>query len=491
MKLFSLRLTALKSKLYAIVFASFIVRVVAFFALPNTTSNLALDEGNYAGLTEWIAQGNPDYKYPYTSLYTNSRSLIFPASLLNKLGINRLDSVRIISSLYGFLACLLLANLFLKLYKFKQVRSGEFVPRHSTFLCLFAAFVFLPSHLTWSLLGLRESAVEFWTLLVFVLVLYVFEAKKRPSILALIGILIAIPLVFMSRPQVGLLLGVTLVIFSLIKVKVKISWVLACITLVGIVLGYAATTGFSNVAADNWSLRLETIDKKLANTSPTQLETIDKKLANTSPTQHEQDIAIKKCAVEGQKVVIEGIFYICINSVSKKFNGFASLGSAVYNQAEAIPERSEANKVGAGSAIKTIACPNKGQSRIDSYFCIAYRAPYTTFTFLFRPMLGADVTNTSSLFAAIENIFWLAAFLFVIVMLIRNRRLAFFGALAPSLLFFFFYSVSAGAYEGNMGTAFRHRSLILWVVILLLASTILASQQRKAEREGISGSSQE
>ena len=476
MKLFSLRLTTLKSKLYAIVLASFIVRVVAFFALPNTTSNLALDEGNYAGLTEWIAQGNPDYKYPYTSLYTNSRSLIFPASLLNKLGINGLDSVRIISSLYGFLACLLLANLFLKLYKFKQVRSGEFVPRHSTFLCLFAAFVFLPSHLTWSLLGLRESAVEFWTLLVFVLVLYVFEAKKRPSILALIGILIAIPLVFMSRPQVGLLLGVTLVIFSLIKVKVKISWVLACITLVGIVLGYAATTGFSNVAADNWSLRLETIDKKLA---------------NTSPTQHEQDIANKKCAVEGQKVVIEGIFYICINSVSKKFNGFASLGSAVYNQAEAIPERSEANKVGAGSAIKTIACPNKGQSRIDSYFCIAYRAPYTTFTFLFRPMLGADVTNTSSLFAAIENIFWLAAFLFVIVMLIRNRRLAFFGALAPSLLFFFFYSVSAGAYEGNMGTAFRHRSLILWVVILLLASTILASQQRKAEREGISGSSQE
>jgi hypothetical protein len=86
-----------------------------------------------------------------------------------------------------------------------------------------------------------------------------------------------------------------------------------------------------------------------------------------------------------------------------------------------------------------------------------------------------------------ENVFWLAAFVFVIVMLIRNRRLAFIGSLVPSLMFFSIYTVGAGAYEGNMGTAFRHKSLILWVVILLLASTIVATQQKKAEREGISG----
>ena len=114
-----------------------------------------------------------------------------------------------------------------------------------------------------------------------------------------------------------------------------------------------------------------------------------------------------------------------------------------------------------------------------------------TFTFLFRPMLGVDVTSSSSLFAALENVFWLGAALFVVVMFIRNRRLAFFGALAPSLLFFSIYSVAAGSYEGNMGTAFRHKSLILWVVILLLASTIVATQQRKAEHQGISGSSKE
>ena len=67
-------------------------------------------------------------------------------------------------------------------------------------------------------------------------------------------------------------------------------------------------------------------------------------------------------------------------------------------------------------------------------------------------------------------------------MFIRNRRLAFLSALAPSLLFMSFYTVAAGAYEGNMGTAFRHKSLILWVVILLLASTIVATKERNAEQ---------
>jgi len=133
--------------------------------------------------------------------------------------------------------------------------------------------------------------------------------------------------------------------------------------------------------------------------------------------------------------------------------------------------------------IQTQACPNAGISRFDKYFCIAYRAPYTTFTFLFRPMLGADVTSSLSLFAALENIFWFSAALFVMIMFIRNRRLAFFGALAPSLLFMSIYSVAAGAYEGNMGTAFRHKSLILWVVILLVASTIVATKERKTKNK--------
>ena len=178
--------------------------------------------------------------------------------------------------------------------------------------------------------------------------------------------------------------------------------------------------------------------------------------------------------------------YLCSKESEKKsIMGLKNPGKVIFDEAEAIPVRNELNKIDAASVVETQTCPNAGNSRFDKYFCIAYRAPYTTFTFLFRPMLGSDVTSSSSLFAAIENVFWLASALFVMIMFIRNRRLAFFGALAPSLLFFTIYTIGAGAYEGNMGTAFRHKSLILWVVILLVASTIVATRERKAENKGL------
>jgi hypothetical protein len=186
-------------------------------------------------------------------------------------------------------------------------------------------------------------------------------------------------------------------------------------------------------------------------------------------------------------VRLEGGDYVCSNKNERKsIKGLKNPGAEVIDRVNAIPYHHEVNKVGAASVIETQTCPNAGNSRFDKYFCIAYGAPYTTFTFLFRPMLVSDVTSSTSLFAAIENVFWLASIIFVIIMFMRNRKLAFFEALAPSLIFFSIYTVGAGAYEGNMGTAFRHKSLILWVVILLVASTIVATQQRKAQREGIS-----
>ena len=106
-------------------------------------------------------------------------------------------------------------------------------------------------------------------------------------------------------------------------------------------------------------------------------------------------------------------------------------------------------------------------------------------TFLFRPLIAIDVTSTSSLFAAIENIAWLGAFIFIVVMLIRKRQLAFFGPLAPSLIFFTLYCVGAGSYEGNMGTAFRHKSLILWVVLLLVGSVVAAKKRPHSGNESV------
>ncbi len=89
-------------------------------------------------------------------------------------------------------------------------------------------------------------------------------------------------------------------------------------------------------------------------------------------------------------------------------------------------------------------------------------------TFLFRPILGVDVTSTSSLIAAVENLFWLILFLVIVALVIRRRAISFLPLVLPTLIFFLLYVLGASAYQGNMGTGFRHKSLILWAVLLLI-----------------------
>ena len=111
------KLGTLKEKLWAIVAASFIARVIMFFVLPSTPSSLAPDEGTYAALTRWIAESKPAADFPAygEGLYLSGRTIIIPASVLNRIGMGELDAVRLVSSFYGFLSLILLTFFALKI----------------------------------------------------------------------------------------------------------------------------------------------------------------------------------------------------------------------------------------------------------------------------------------------------------------------------------------------------------------------------------------
>jgi hypothetical protein len=486
MKLFNLRLTTLKSKLYAIVFASFVVRVVAFFMLPNTASSLGPDEGTYGSVAGWTALGKSAAEFPNygAGLYASGRSLFLPAAFFTKIGFTPLDSVRLTASLYALLTTLLVVVILQKTAS-KFLGVAKFIQeRYWTFLSLFLIFSFLPSHFLWSVLGLRESATEFWAISVFTYLYLILQLNGRATLWATCGFLISIIMVFSARPQVGWVVGITLLIYLFTKIRDRATRILIPLTAIGIFLGNLGTVASTIEFSSTFTAR-----QIIPTPAPTKSEETASK--TPAPTKSEE-AASKICEVDQSVIELDGALYRCTEILKKeKSIELKNPGVVVIDRVKVIPYYHEVNKLSAESIIKTQSCPIMRDPRFDKYFCIAYAAPYTTYTFLFRPLLGADVTSNSSLFAAVENIFWLSAFLFVVVMFIRNRRLAFFGALAPSLLFFSIYSVAAGAYEGNMGTAFRHKSFILWVVLLLIASTIVATQQRKAEQQGIFASSQE
>ena len=430
-------LATLKRELYAIVFASFIVRVVAFFVLPTTPSSLGPDEGTYGALAKWTEQGLPATDFPLygEGLYQSARSLVWPAAMFIKLNIDPLQSIRLTATIYGLLSVWLAVFIFLKTL---DVRAGlaEYVSRKRLLvISIFAVFAFLPSHFIWSLLGLRESAIEFWTLCVFTSLYWIFHFHKKLSLKSSILLVASIIFAFSSRPQVGWVIVFAILIFLLINIRKRTALALIPLVLVGLVLGFMGTTG--------------TTDKS--------------ETTGTTGTTGTTDTI----ASTGGKIV-----------------------GSLTNAAQLTVYKHQVNKLDAASAIVTQSCPrgglgytNRPPSSFDTYFCIAWRAPYMTATFLFRPLIVIDTTSTSSLFAAIENIAWLGAFFFMVVMLIKKRRLAFVGPLVPSLIFFVLYCVGAGSYEGNMGTAFRHKSLILWVILLLLASVLAAEKRPKSRNE--------
>ena len=422
-----LRLTTLKHKLYAIMFASFIVRIIGFFLLPNEpTLALAPDEGGYAEIGRIVADEQPTTSFG--GLYVISRSLVLPAVVLNNFGTEPLSSVRIIASIYGALSLMLVAFIILKTVnkyqQFKELTSK----RNNIIIGLFGVYALLPSHLLWSMLGLRESSMEFWVLCALASVHSAIYLQERLALFVAFSLIISVTLLFNTRPQVAWVLGVTILIFLLTRFRSRVAMLLIPITFIALGLGYASVT--------------------IQNQDVFALTSVDGSTVDGST-----------CQKSGEKIILQETEYVCEKIGTKTdMSGLQNPGQLLVDQTEALPDRHKGNKVAAASAIQTLSCPITEERKLDRYLCTSWRAPYMAATFLFRPLIGVDITSTSSLFAALENIAWLGTFIFIIVMLIRKRRLAFFGPLTPSLIFFTLYCVGAGSYEGNMATAFRHKS---------------------------------
>jgi hypothetical protein len=471
MKLFSLRLTTLKSKLCAIVFASFVVRVVAFFSLPSTYSSLAPDEGEYAEIASLVANDQPTTYYG--GLYFISRTLVLPAAALNNFGIEPLSSVRIIASIYGALTLILAAFLIIQFVDKHSTNSELMLKRSNLITGLFFVFAFLPSHLLWSMLGIRESSMEFWVLCSLAAIFLAVNLQEKVTLPIALMLTISITLLFNTRPQVAWVLMVTILVSLIFSNKRRVSFTLALLTLIASGVGYVSV-----VVQKHDVFTLVATDGSATDGSATDGSATDGSATDGSATDG------SACKDPNQIIVLQGKEYKCTKTGTRRdLSDLQNPGEIIVEETIAIPDRHKGNQVAAASAIQTLPCPVTEESEIDKIFCLAWRSPYMVATFLFRPLIGIDTTSATSLIAGVENIAWLGAFVFIIIMIIKKRRLAFIGPIAPSLIFFILYCVGAGSYEGNMGTAFRHKSLILWVILLLVASVTVAEKRPKLRNE--------
>ncbi len=466
-------LHTLKQKLWAIVATSFVARAIMFFALPSTPSSLAPDEGTYAALSNWVAQSKPVEEFPLFGgdLYLSGRSLILPASFLNRFGLSALEAVRLTSSIYGFLALCALVCFFLMLFSSNHFEAMQNKKIEQLAIVIVTIYAFLPSHFIWSNLGLRESTNEFWLIFCFISVFLLFkvEHSKKPLLALLISF--SIMCTFSSRPQVGWVLVVSLLLYSILKLKTKLTFLFLPSVLLGLFAGYFITASLVSVTV-NLYVAKEAISPQTEYT-------------NLKPINSGEVEATKLCDGTKTKLYYEGRIYNCvISGTVTRLERSSNLAEEVIDQVGVIPGKQIVNQEGAASAIERLTCPWEESSQIGEYGCLAFGAPYMSLTFLFRPLLFIDTTSASSVFAAAENILWIGMFGLIMYRIYRVKKIAVLGEITPALIFFSLYVVGAGSYEGNMGTAFRHKSLILWVVLLMLFAVFWPGQDESRGSRG-------
>jgi len=427
-------LKSLKQKLWATVAVSFVARVIVFLALPGRPSSLAPDEATYASLAKWIGQSNPADEFPAygQGLYLSGRTVIIPASFLFRVGIHELDAVRLVSSVYGLCSLILIVGMILMLYKKFVFESEKNKIDEGLVVVLVIIFAFLPSHFMWTNLGLREGPTEFWILASFCTFFMLYHHQKKITALGILTLAGSIAFSFSARPQVGWVIGISMITYLFFNLRQINTYFMICVVVCGVVLGTTLNQG-------------TTINQGTTGTTGT----------TGSPL-----------------------------TQGSSGNIFGDALQPLLKAGELVSYKQEVNKLDAASVIETQSCPRETSSvslsppkKLDTYFCIAWRAPYMVTTFLFRPFVIGDVSSTVSLFAAVENLFWMTFLATLFALMIKRRRISFPKPLIPPVIFCGLYVLGASAYQGNMGTGFRHKSLILWVVLLM----IFALAGRKAE----------
>jgi hypothetical protein len=422
----------LKTFLFTIIGFSFFTRVAAFLYLPDTHSSLAPDEGTYASLTKWIAESKPADEFPIFSggVYRSGRAVILPSSLLYRLGIDELDAVRLVSSAYA-VASLILVCMFVY-FRFEQKleygRDSGLSFNLKINLLLISLFAFLPSHYLWSILGLRESANEFWLICTYISLFFALNSKTYKRHIGVIGVFLSTVLVFSSRVQVGWVLVVAITFYLLFSLNRLSTYPVLVAVIVATIVGFALNSSNTEIPNSN--------------------------------------------SVTGAVV-------------GKSENLLGKIVGEVAGEVKGIPTKQKDNQFGAASVIQPPKCQWEEVPNFGKYICIVYRSPYSSLTFLFRPIPLVDTTSSTSAAAALENVIWILGFGFVLFGVTRARKeIMGLRSYLPSVIFLVLYVVGAGSYEGNMGTAFRHKSLILWIFLLLISALFYRDSQEKYNDKG-------
>jgi hypothetical protein len=142
----------------------------------------------------------------------------------------------------------------------------------------------------------------------------------------------------------------------------------------------------------------------------------------------------------------------------------------------------EAKRLEAKSLISELECNSFESNSLVLSLCPAAKAIYQLFSFLFRPLIIESATSLEFTLAAFENLLWFAIFVLVLFFWLKLRWRPNQLDIIP-VFFFFLFTPAAAMTQGNLGTAMRHKSIVLWTFLWIALSIYLHHRKNITTRQ--------
>jgi hypothetical protein len=255
------------------------------------------------------------------------------------------------------------------------------------------------------------------------------------------------------------------ILFSLILIwKLRAYWILLTI-----LVGFTAGQFFT--ATPTLETKESLVAVKISNSeskSPAPSQSVESKSPAPVVTENLQKIS-KLCLKDGQVLIRKSGNYECTQSKEYKVIERSPVESAKQQvlTTQILEFKRNVNRLDAASALPESTCKLSIWKIPSKILCDIIELPYRLTTFLFRTFPLIDSGSSFLNLAGIENLLWLGLVLY-----------AAFAAFKMSLnkvekftitwlyTYIITFSTAASLYEGNLGTAFRHKSSILWALAL-------------------------
>ena len=390
--------------------------------------------------------------------------LYIPAKLLTLFGLKDILAIRVLS-----IALIMLSYLILK-HHFSPLHQ-----RREKTMLIYLVF-FIPSIMLWTSLGLRESCILFSITLIIVGLTKICESKSYfGTVILTLGSysLMSTKIYLWFVLVISFLMAI--VFFHIYKItKLRVSNMIISLILIptalftitvpqegiGFILGI--NLGSVNQRSGDSVSTLNVTSDNVGNTDVTYIEKGATSQGATSQG------ATKQIQFHGNYTIVALHFFYKDHpqALFTKFSSSVGLTSKVQDSWEKELAKSLANFRKPGSQIdKSESVLILEKSSLSNPVSLVKSSVY----FLIGPWVWQMHSNVAVLLAGLEGPLWVSFYSFVAVTILRKKKLDFFRdfPLFVSLLAVLGMIIFSGLVEVNLGTSFRHRSILLIPLIFI------------------------